>query len=155
MALWKFSNKNKYGNWRHRIIALPDGKPFSHGPGFGSSVGVSRFRYTHEHMYPPALFVSPKDGQKYIMPGWQKVLPETTLNDIEWIKPEIKVVKSKDTPILISEYKFESKSEPGSFYVVRVTGDKVKCNCAGQYRAKDRQCKHMKEIIQKLKNDNK
>jgi hypothetical protein len=155
MALWKFSNKNKYGNWRHRIIALPDGKPFSHGPGFGSSVGVSLFRYTHEHMYPPALFVSPKDGQKYIMPGWQKVLPETTLKDIEWIKPEIKIVKSKDTPILISEYKFESKSEPGSFYVVKVTGDKVKCNCAGQYRAKDRQCKHMKEIIQKLKNDNK
>ncbi len=49
-----------------------------------------------------------------------------------------------------TEYKFESKSEPGSFYVVRVTGDKVKCNCAGQYRAKDRQCKHMKEVKQKL-----
>lgn len=153
MALWKFSNKNKYGTWRHRIIALPDGKPFSHGPGFGSSVNVSLFRYTHEHRYPPALFVSSRDGQKYIIPGYQKVLPETTLKDIVWIKPESKVVKSKDTPTL--EYKFESKSEPGSFYVVKVTGDKVKCNCAGQYRAKDRQCKHMKEVIQKLKNDNK
>jgi hypothetical protein len=71
------------------------------------------------------------------------------------IKPEPKIVKSKDTPTLTSEYKFESKSEPGNFYVVRVTGDKVKCNCAGQYRAKDRQCKHMKEVIQNLKNDNK
>ena len=155
MALWKFSNLNKYGTWRHRIISWPDNKPFSLGTGFGKVIGVSLFRYTHEHMYPPVLFVSPKDGQKYIMPGWQKVLPETTLKDINWIKPEPKIVKSKDTPISILEYKFESKSEPGSFYVVKVTGDKIKCNCAGQYRAKDRQCKHIKEIIQKLKNDNK
>jgi hypothetical protein len=152
MALWKFSNLNKYGSWRHRIISWPDNKPFSHGPGFGKVIGARRFRYTHEHMYPPSLFVSPKDGQKYIMPGWQKVLSETTLKDIEWIKPEIKKTEqSTNLKPSISEYKFESKSEPGSFYVVKVTGDKVKCNCAGQYRAKDRQCKHMKEVKQRLK----
>ena len=151
MALWKFSNKNKYGNWRHRIIATLDNKPFSHGPGFGTSVSVSRFKYTYEHpLLPPSIIVSPTTGKTYIVPAWMEVLPETTLNDIEWIKPEIKIVKSKDTPILISEYKFESKSEPGSFYVVQVIGNKVKCNCAGQYRAKDRQCKHMKEVQQKL-----
>ena len=60
--------------------------------------------------------------------------------------------KVVETPKITTneEFKFESKSEPGSFYVVRVIGDKVKCNCAGQYRAKDRQCKHMKEVQQKL-----
>jgi hypothetical protein len=151
MALYRFSNLNKYGNWRHRIVSWPDNKPFSIGPGFGKSVGVMRFRYEYEHTYiPPGLLISPKDGQKYIIPSWQKVHPDTQLSDINWIKPVPKVVESKDTPTLNEEYKFESKSEPGSFYVVRVIGDKVKCNCAGQYRAKDRKCKHMKEVMQKL-----
>jgi hypothetical protein len=68
MALWRFSNLNKYGNWRHRIVSWPDNKPFSHGPGFGRAVGVQRFKYEHTHAYiPPALLVSPKDGQKYIL----------------------------------------------------------------------------------------
>jgi hypothetical protein len=96
------------------------------------------------------LLVSPKDGQKYIIPSWIKVHPDTQLSDIKWVKPEIKVVEPKETPTLNEEFRFESKSEPGSFYVVRVIGDRVKCNCAGQYRAKDRQCKHMKEVMQKL-----
>jgi hypothetical protein len=151
MALYRFSNLNKYGNWRHRIVSWPDNKPFSHGPGFGRAVGVQRFKYEYEHAYiPPALLVSPKDGQKYIIPSWTKVHSDTQLSDIKWIKPEIKVVEPKETPTLNEEFKFESKSDPGSFYVVRVIGDRVKCNCAGQYRAKDRQCKHMKEVMQKL-----
>jgi hypothetical protein len=110
-----------------------------------------RFRYEYNHAsIPPALFTSPLDGQKYIVPAWTKVHPDTQLSDINWVKPEPKVVKQKQQQLDPTEYKFESKSEPGSFYVVRVIGDKVKCNCAGQYRAKDRQCKHMKEVKQKL-----
>lgn len=151
MALWKFYNLNKYGTVRSRIIPWPDNKPFSYNPkGFGWFQGAHRFKYDHEHIYPPALFTSPIDGQKYIMPGWQKCHPDTQLSDINWIKPVPKVVEHKEEPLAPTEYKFESKSEPGSFYVVRVIGDKVKCNCAGQYRAKDRQCKHMKEVKQKL-----
>jgi hypothetical protein len=113
------------------------------------SNGVYVFKYTYEHhSLPPTLVVL--SGQKYIVPTWQKVHSQTTLADIEWIKPEPKVNQQLDIPIIKEEFKFESKSDPGSFYVVRVTGDKVKCNCAGQYRAKDRQCKHMKEVRQKL-----
>jgi len=151
MALYRFSNLNKYGNWRHRIVSWPDNKPFSHGPGFGKVVGARRFKYDHEHFIPPALFISSTDGQKYIVPTWQKVHPDTQLSDINWIKPEPKVVEQKQEQLNPTEYKFESKSEPGSFYVVRVIGNKVKCNCAGQYRAKDRQCKHIKEVKQRLK----
>ena len=145
MALWKFSNLNKYGNWRHRIIALPDGKPFSHGPGFGKVVGVSRFKYTYEHpILPPTIINSPTTGKTYIVPVWMEVLPETTLNDIEWIKPEIKKsVIEKQEP---QTWKFESKSDPGSFYVVQVIGNKIKCNCPGVWRSKDRKCKHIKEV---------
>ena len=145
MALWKFSNLNKYGNWRHRIIALPDGKPFSHGPGFGKVVGVSRFKYTYEHpILPPTIIHSPTTGKTYIVPVWMEVLPETTLNDIEWIKPEIKKsVIEKQEP---QTWTFESKSDPGSFYVVQVIGNKIKCNCPGVWRSKDRKCKHIKEV---------
>jgi hypothetical protein len=145
MALWKFSNKNKYGNWRHRIIATLDNKPFSHGPGFGTSVSVSRFKYTYEHpILPPSIIVSPTTGKTYIVPAWMEVLPETTLNDIEWIKPEIKKsVIEKQEP---QTWKFESKSDPGSFYVVRQVGITFKCNCPGVWRSKDRKCKHIKEV---------
>ena len=144
--LYKFTNTNKYGNLRHRIIYRPNGEGFKFNPkNFGPFVNVEVFRYTYEHpILPPSLFTG-TDGQKFITPTWQKVLPETTLEDINWVKPELKV-----TPTTSLEYKFESKSDPGSFYIVRVIGDKVKCNCAGQYRAKDRQCKHMKEVKQKL-----
>ena len=151
MSLIQFTNTNKYGTFRHRIVYRSWDKPFKIGRGFGPVVGVKAFKYTHEHVYPPALFTSSVDGQKYIVPGYQKVHPQTTLNDIEWVKPKPKnVEKAADVFKTNEEFKFESKSEPGSFYVVRVVNGKAKCNCAGQYRAKDRKCKHMKEVEQEL-----
>jgi hypothetical protein len=140
MALWKFSNLNKYGTLRSRIIYYPDGKPFSYNPkGLGWFVAARRFKYTHEHMYPPAIFQS--NGKTYIVPGWQEVLPETTLNDVEWIKPEVKKVEPEK-----NEWMFESSSDPGHFYRVRQTGTKFTCNCPGVWRSKDRRCKHIKEV---------
>ena len=152
MSLIQFTNTNKYGTFRHRIIYHPGDKPFSHGRGFGSVVGIKAFKYTHEHRYPPGLIVSPTTGQKYIIPGWQKVHPQTTLKDINWIQPKPKKVEKTEIVQKPEEFKFESKSEPGSFYVVRVVNGKAKCNCAGQYRAKDREkgCKHMQAVRAKL-----
>ena len=103
-----------------------------------------KYEYTHPTLG-PTLFTT-NDGEKYIMPTWQKVHPETTYNDIEWIKPEtVKPVVEKNT------WKFESSSDPGTFYTVRQTGIKLTCNCQGVWRAKDRRCKHIKEVEQKLK----
>jgi hypothetical protein len=150
MPLIQFTNTNKYGTFRHRIVYRSGDKPFKIGRGFGNTVGIKAFKYTHEHIYPPALFTSSIDGQKYIMPSYQKVHPQTTLNDIEWIKPKSKNVEKTEIVQKPEEFKFESKSEPGSFYVVRVVNGKAKCNCAGQYRAKDRKCKHMKEVEKEL-----
>jgi len=146
MPLWKFSNLNKYGNLRHRIIHT-DSSQFSYKPkGLGPFVGVRRFKYTYEHsIMPPSLFVG-QDGKKFIIPTWQEVLPETTLSDIEWIKPEKSVEKVEK-----KEWLFESKSDPGHFYkVTQVSDFKVKCTCTGQYRAKDRKCRHMKEVMKEL-----
>ena len=150
MPLIQFTNTNKYGNFRHRIVYHKGDKPFSHGRGFGPVVGIKAFKYTHEHRYPPALVVSSVTGQKYIVPGWQKVHPQTELSDINWIQPKPKNVEKTEVVQKPEEFKFESKSEPGSFYVVRVVNGKAKCNCAGQYRAKDRKCKHMKEVEKEL-----
>jgi len=103
------------------------------------------FKYTHEHSYlPPTLIVL--NGQKYIMPSWQKVHPETTYNDIEWIKPA-----KVEAPVEKNTWKFESSSDPGHFYTVRQNGLKLTCNCSGFWRAKDRRCKHGKEVEQKIK----
>ena len=147
MALWKFSNLNKYGNIRTRIVHLEDGKPFSYNPkGFGPFVEVHRFKYEHHHLYAPVLFVD-SNNQKFILPNWQPVVSETTLSDIEWIKP-VKI----EAPIEKETWKFESSSEPGTFYKVRKQGDKLTCNCSGFFRCKDRNkgCKHVQEVRKQL-----
>lgn len=142
MALWKFTNTNKYGNLRSRIIYYPDGKVFNFNlKEFGDYAYVQPFKYVYEHsLIPPHLFVD-QDGQKYITPTWQKVVPETTLADIEWVKPE--VVKTQPQE---NEWLFESSSDPGHFYKVTQVGVVYRCNCPGVWRAKDRQCKHIKEV---------
>jgi hypothetical protein len=140
--LYKFTNKNKYGTLRSRIIYRPNGEGFKFNPkNFGDFVDVRVFRYTYEHpVLPPSLFTD-KDGQKWIVPIWKKVLPETTLEDINWVKPKVKKEKPKK-----DEWLFESKSDPGHFYKVTQVGVTYKCNCPGVWRAKDRQCKHIKEV---------
>jgi hypothetical protein len=112
------------------------------------SNGVYVFKYTYEHhSLPPTLFVSPISGQKYIVPTWQKVHSETTLSDIEWIKP-VKI----EAPIEKETWKFESSSEKGLFYKVTKQGDKLTCNCSGFFRCKDRNkgCKHVQEVRKQL-----
>ena len=95
--LYKFTNTNKYGNLRHRIIYRPDGEGFKFNPkGFGPFVNVEVFRYTYKHpILPPSLFTG-QDGKKFIVPIWKEVLPETTLEDINWVKPKPKKVDDSD-----------------------------------------------------------
>ena len=145
--LWEFTHKNKYGAKRSRILYRPDGKSFGINPkGFGSFINVRVFKYVYEHpVLPPSLFTDQK-GQKYIVPSWQKVVPETTLNDIKWKKASKPLPKPEK-----KEWKFESKSDPGHFYTVTQVSDfKVKCTCSGQYRAKDIKCRHMKEVMKEI-----
>ena len=144
--LWKFSNLNKHGNIRSRIIFRPDGEGFKYYPkGLGPFVDVVRFKYDYtDSMIPPHLFMG-SDGKKFIVPTWQEVLPETTLDDINWIRTEIKTIKPEK-----NEWLFESSSDPGLIYKVTQVGDKLSCNCPGVWRSKDRQCKHIKEVIKEL-----
>lgn len=145
--LYKFTNTNKYGNLRHRIIYHPNGEEFKFDlKEFGPLASIEAFKYIYEdEMLPPSLFTG-KDGKKFITPIWKEVLPETTLEDIKWVKPKPKKVK-----VETKEFQFESKSDPGHFYNVTVKNNKIDCTCSGKWRAKDRQCRHIKDVKKQLK----
>ena len=148
MPLFKFSNLNKYGNIRSRILHR-ESSQFSIKPkGFGKFIGVQRFKYEYTHPYlSPSLWVD-SEGQKYIIPTYQKVLPETTLDDIEWIKPKI----SNEPKAGKDEWLMKSSSSD-SVYRVKRHGERFTCNCSGFWRALDREkgCKHVQEVKKKLK----
>lgn len=47
-------------------------------------------KYKYEGTLPPALYVSHITGKKYIVPAWIEVDTDTTLDQIEWVKPTYK-----------------------------------------------------------------
>ena len=151
MALWKFKNLNKYGNIRTRIMHTEDSSFTIKPKGLGPFIGVSRFHYESRTPY-HGLMTSPTDGKTYLTPDWIEVLPQTTLADIKVAEEETRGRKKGSTKIENPrEWKFESKSDPDSWYVVKhVSEFKLTCTCMGQYRAKDRQCRHMKEVMKEL-----
>ena len=143
VMLYEFSNLNKHGNIRTRIISWPKGKAFGVNPkGFGNLIAVKVFKYKYtQKINPPSLATI--GGKKYLLPTWQEVLPETELSDIKWIKPKVKRAE-------VFEYKFESSSNDKVYTTkehVSVDGSrKFTCSCPGTWRAKDRRCKHIKSI---------
>ena len=101
------------------------------------------FKYKVEkHHYLPVSII--RFGNKYmIYPAGIPCIPETTLDDIEVIesnKPKV-VVEKPQKP----KWMFESSSGDGFYQVIENMG-KLKCNCPGTWRAKDRRCKHIKEV---------
>ena len=145
MALWKFSNLNKYGNIRTRIIYRPDGETFGINPkGFGPFIGVSRFKYESKSPFSPALVII-KD-KKYMVPDWKEVLPETTINDIMEYQPETRGRKKGQTKVPNIVVKTPSSSSDEiyttTFYP---TSGKYYCDCPGTWRTAGN-CKHVKEM---------
>ena len=134
--LWKFTNTNKYGNLRSRIV-YADGA-LKVGQGFGSFQGAKRFSYESRSPYFALIEIR---GKKMLVPDWTEVIEGTTINDVIHI-PEVKVEIPKET----DEWLFESSSSPGQFYKVRKIGATYKCNCPGVWRSKDRECKHIKSV---------
>jgi len=77
---------------------------------------VTMFRYQYEgHLSPSLVIIS---GKKYIVPTWQEVHLQTTLDDIIWIKPQpkkldtiklnimliiIQTLKNGDVHVLVQE----------------------------------------------------
>jgi hypothetical protein len=140
MPIVEFSNLNKYNNLRTRRF-YQEKSNFSINPkGFGSFVAFKLFKYDYEHHIPPSL--ANVGGKKYIVPTWQEVLPETTLDDINWIKPKIKKILESKIITKVSNSnsglgKYTTKYYPES--------GKYHCSCPGYWRSGGN-CKHVKEM---------
>tara|TARA_R100000541_G_scaffold13046_2_gene21828 strand:+ start:422 stop:862 length:441 start_codon:yes stop_codon:yes gene_type:complete len=144
MALWKFTNLNKHGNYRTRIIHTKGALSIP-GSGLGPTVFANRFKYEYkDEVFPPTL--ANIGGKIYLMPLWKEVDPNTTLNDINWIKPKPKV---KQEPIVVMTI---SSSNVNKTYktVYYPDSGKFHCNCPGRWRAFDGKCKHIKELELKI-----
>ena len=76
------------------------------------------------------------NGKRMIVPSWQEVHPLTTINDIKWIKPQRRPRADISVKTGDGKYKTTFNTATGHY----------KCNCFGFYRAKDRRCKHIKEL---------
>ena len=140
MALFKFQNLNKYGTLRTRIIYSPTSQLTINPRGLGNFINVQKFRYEYHHAYMNPQFQI-KDGEKLIIPGDIKVHPETTFNDINWIKPK---KKKRSDPII----EINTSSSSDIEYTTKYYPDsgKYHCTCPGVWRSKDRRCKHIKAM---------
>jgi hypothetical protein len=145
--LYEFQNYNKHGNIRTRIIPWPNGKAFGINPkGLGSYIGVKVFKYEYKHeILPPGLINA--GGKKYIVPGWQEVLPETELNDIKWVKPKPKVVVKQEPIVVTSVSSSSNKTYTTTYYP---DSGKFWCDCPGMWRSGGN-CKHVKSLREKVK----
>ena len=126
-------------------ITTQDSSAYTYTPdGKTKSYAVQRVMYKHDHWMPPSL-VRLK-GKQYLMPNWTEVHPEAQLSDVMWKRPARKVQKPD-----VTTKKFTSKSNPDITYTAKRTmlpTGKVQysCNCPGVWRAKSRECKHIKEM---------
>lgn len=97
---------------------------------------VSLFKYKTDR--PSVIFTSTQDGKKYLVPEWREVHPDTTINDIEYIKPKPKPVKEK-----LQSFKVKD-------YIIKYNSDRklYTCNCQGYFRVKDKSigCKHIQQV---------
>ena len=138
--LWQFTNTNKYGNLRSRVV-YADGA-LKIGQGFGSFQGAKRFSYESRSPYFALIEIR---GKKMLVPDWIEVHPQTVLSDIKQNAPVV-----VEVPVQQNEWMFESSSG-GGFYKVKQNGLKLTCTCPGSWRAFDRRCKHIKEIEKLIK----
>ena len=137
--LFKFTHYNKHGMLRSRIF-YNESSQVTIKPGFGPFVGISPFKYESRSKY-HGIFTSPVDGKKYLTPDWIEVLPETTINDIKYIEPEVPKEKPK-------VWEFNSSSGSDVYKVKQMPDGRLTCDCWG-FRA-HKKCKHVKEVSQNI-----
>ena len=100
---------------------------------------VRPFQYEVESVLKPGI--ANIQGKKFITPGFIPCHPNTELSDIKWIQKISKKEQVKE----IDTWRFKSSSGDGE-YVTKRNGFKYTCNCPGVWRAKDRECKYIKEV---------
>jgi len=107
------------------------------------AVLVTVIKYDYEHPILPPSIVTSKNGDKFIVPTWKKINKLATLDDINWVPKKTEPKPESNT------WTFKSSSGDGE-YKVKQTGNTLKCNCMGFFRAKDRRCKHIKSVEKEI-----
>jgi hypothetical protein len=144
----------KDGTVKTEIISLKDGEVFSVNPRQDNiqHAGVRTFKYhVPQHRYLPKAIVR-LGGKTYIYPEQIECHPDTTLDDII-VDVEETVTIEETTTLQTPEKKtweFESSSGDGKYFVSLNKFGNPKCNCPGVWRAKDKRCKHIKEVEKEL-----
>jgi hypothetical protein len=98
---------------------------------------ASRFKYEIEHHLPPTIYKSDKDNKTYLVPMWMEVHPNTTFDDVVWIRPKQKKIIEH---IEGSVGKYKTTYDPNK--------NTYKCTCMGFWRSKGN-CKHVKALREK------
>jgi len=101
----------------------------------------------YKHFMPPSLISI--GGKRYIVPIWKEVSLDTELKDIQWKKKKAKPVVKKEPKIIVES--FVSSSDVSILYetkkIEQANGNFIySCTCPGAWRAKDKRCKHIKEL---------
>tara|TARA_R110002060_G_scaffold66885_1_gene75646 strand:+ start:6495 stop:6932 length:438 start_codon:yes stop_codon:yes gene_type:complete len=141
MPIVEFSNLNKYGNLRTRRFWQEKSNLSINPKGFGPFIGFKLFKYDHNHYMSPSLVTI--GDKRYIVPTWVEVLPETRLEDINWIKPKTKLTVKKSKTVI----KTFSSSSSDATYTTKFYPDSGKyfCDCPGSWRSLGN-CKHIKQM---------
>jgi len=139
----------EYQDGRTEVKIVPSREAVIHPQQDGvkhASCKPFKYKVPKHNILPVAIvrFIS----KTMIYPAQIECHPETTLNDIVVIESEeqkekvqIEAPKKEES----KTWKFESASGGGT-YVVKQTPKGLKCDCPGTWRAKDRRCKHIKEV---------
>ena len=135
--LYQVSNEWKCG-FMEDFITYSEGGYTLDSPQTKISI-VKVFKYKIESRLKPGI--AKVKGKTFITPGWVPCHPKTELSDINWIQKVSKQEQVKE----IDTWRFKSSSGDGE-YVTKKNGFKYTCNCPGVWRAKDKECKHIKEV---------
>lgn len=140
MPLFEIIRINKH-NTISRDIVYSEKSSLGINPNGCNHIIVKSFKYEYKHELIPPVIIN---GENKILNDEEGTIlhPTTTLEDINWIKPE-KVTQTQEY------FKFKSNSSDSIYTVIkRFDGLKMKytCDCPGVFRSKNKICKHIQSV---------
>ena len=142
MALFNYTYLNKHGIKITKILYSESSSIGFSSKDLKNHMMLSPFKYQYKHPLIPPVIYKDSNGDLFLNSN-QKLHPQTTLDDIFWDKPKQK----EETRTL---FEFKSNSSDVIYNVIKnEKGNKISfsCNCPGVWRSKDRQCKHIKSLM--------
>jgi type III secretion system FlhB-like substrate exporter len=128
-----------YGDGRITDEIIHSNKPLTIHPKQDNIVSSksSIHKYEIESTLPPTIYKSSQDNKVYLVPMWIEVHPQTTYDDVVWIRPKAKkIIEHIDG----SMGKYKTTYDPNK--------KTYKCTCMGFWRSKGN-CKHVKALKEK------